>query len=183
MQPQDVVAACRNGADHKFILVMGVAGTGKSEMGRRLAHLLDSAFVEADDLHSPENVERMRNGHALTDALRVPWLNAVSDRALSIDGSHVVIACSALKRSYRDLLRQRLCQVRFLFLHGSQELIASRLGARTGHFATGSLLQSQLDTLEIPEPDEEVIWLDIALPVEDLAGIAMIALGMFAASA
>jgi len=120
-------------------------------------------------LHSPENIERMRNGHPLTDLLRIPWLNSVCDRALTIDGSHVGIACSALKRGYRDLFRQRLAGVRFLFLHGSPELVAVRLGARTGHFATGSLLESQLATLEVPGDDEGAIWLEITLSPELIA--------------
>ena len=93
----------------------------------------------------------------------MPWLNCVCDRALAIDASHVVVACSVLKRSYRDILRQRLPGVRFLFLHGTTELIAARLGARKGHFATGSLLASQLDTLEVPSDDEQAIWLEITL--------------------
>lgn len=162
-----------NGKSPRFIVVMGVAGTGKSEIGRRLAGLLACPFVEADELHSPENIERMRNGHPLTDELRMPWLNAVCDRALATDGTHVVVACSALKRSYRDLLRRRLENVRFLFLYGSPELIATRLAARKGHFATGSLLESQLDTLEKPDDDEETSAFDVALPPDVIADRAM----------
>ncbi|MBD9638928.1 gluconokinase [Ensifer sp. ENS07] len=153
----------QSGQYPRFIVVMGVAGTGKSEIGRRLAGLLGCNFIEADELHSRENVERMRNGYPLTDELRMPWLNSVCDRASVIDASPVVVACSVLKRSYRELLRQRLPGVRFLFLHGSPELISARLGARTGHFATGSLLESQLATLEAPDGDEEAIWLEITL--------------------
>ncbi|OWV82065.1 hypothetical protein ATY77_02145 [Rhizobium sp. R634] len=163
------VSFIRSGQYPRFIVVMGVAGTGKSEIGRRLAGLLDCAFIEADELHSPANVERMRNGHPLTDELRMPWLNSVCDSALAIDASPVVVACSVLKRSYRELLRERLRGVRFLFLHGSRELISARLRARKGHFATGSLLESQLATLEVPAGDEEAIWLEIALPPDLLA--------------
>jgi gluconokinase len=98
---------------------MGVAGCGKSEVGLRLALRFGGAFVEADDLHSADNVERMRQDIPLTDALRGPLLNAVCDRALSLRQYPVIISCLALKRSYRDLLRSRLGSVRFVFLDGS----------------------------------------------------------------
>jgi len=149
-----------------FIVVMGVAGTGKSEIGRRLATRFEGCFVEADDLHSADNVERMRSGVPLTDALRAPWLNAVCDRALSLRQRPVIISCSALKRRYRDLLRSRLGSVCFVFLDGSAVMIAHRLQTRNGHFATSSLLESQLLTLEPPRTDENSIRLDIELSPE-----------------
>ena len=170
------VSPIQSGKYPGFIVVMGAAGTGKSEIGRRLAGLLDCAFIEADDLHSPENVERMRNGHPLTDELRLPWLNSVCDSALAIDESPVVIACSVLKRSYRELFRERLPGVRFLFLNGAPELISARLEAREGHFATGSLLKSQLATLEVPGGLEEAIWLGITLPPDLIAERAAVEL-------
>ncbi|SOC46000.1 gluconokinase [Rhizobium subbaraonis] len=149
-----------------FLVVMGTAGTGKSEIGRRLSERLHCAFVEADDLHAPDSVAQMRQGIPLSDAQREPWLQAVCERAISVPTRPVVIACSALKRSYRDLMRTRLGPVRFLFLDGSPELIAARLTARQGHFASISLLESQLRTLERPDASEQAVVLDIAQPAD-----------------
>lgn len=159
-----------------FLVVMGTAGTGKSEIGQRIAVGLRCDFVEADDLHTAEDVERMRMGMALTDAQRQPWLDAICDRALSLPTRPVVIACSALKRSYRDLMRARLGVVRFFFLDGPAELITARLQARSGHFASVSLLESQLRTLERPGADEEAIAFNIALPPEEITERALAAL-------
>lgn len=157
-----------------FIVVMGVAGTGKSEIGKRLAARIKGCFVEADDLHSADNVERMRQGIPLTDALRIPWLNAVCDQALSSRQRPVIISCSALKRRYRDLLRSRLGSVCIVFLDGSVEMIADRLHARRGHFATSTLLESQLRTLEPPVTEETAIRLDIGLSPEAITEKAVI---------
>lgn len=156
-----------------FVLVMGTAGTGKSEVGRRLAAALGSEFIEADLFHSPGNVEKIREGRGLTDADRGPWLHAVCRAALDCPSRPVVIACSALKRSYRDLIRARLGTVRLVFLDGTQELISARLSGRQGHFASVSLLDSQLDTLERPCLDEAPIVLDIALPLDALVATAI----------
>lgn len=166
-----------------FLVVMGTAGTGKSEIGRRLATHLNCAFVEADDLHAADSVAQMRRGVPLTDAQREPWLQAVCDRALSLPAGPVVIACSALKRSYRDLMRARLGAVRFVFLDGPRELIAARLEARQGHFASASLLESQLRTLERPDAGEAAVVLDIVLPPDILVSKAIEALGNGGASA
>lgn len=151
-----------------FLLVMGTAGTGKSAIGHRLAAALGSTLIEADLYHSPENVEKMREGRGLTDADREPWLHDVCRAALDCRSRPVVIACSALKRSYRDLIRARLGTVRLVFLDGTRELISARLSGRKGHFASVSLLDSQLDTLERPGLDEAPIVLDIALPLDAL---------------
>jgi gluconokinase len=167
------MAAPRLNPQDGFIVVMGVAGTGKSEIGKRLAARIKGCFVEADDLHSADNVERMRQGIPLTDALRVPWLNAVCDQALSSQQRPVIIACSALKRSYRDLLRSRLGSVCFVFLDGSVDMIADRLQARSGHFASSSLMESQLRTLEPPVVGETTIQLDIALSPETITDQAV----------
>ena len=168
-----------NDAAHDgFLVVMGTAGTGKSEIGRRLAASLQRDFVEADELHTAESVEQMRKGIALTDAQRQPWLHAVCDRALSMPNRPAVIACSALKRSYRDLMRARLGAVRFLFLDGPAELIAARLQARRGHFASVALLESQLRTLERPGVEEHAIVLDITLSPEAVITAALAALGV-----
>jgi carbohydrate kinase (thermoresistant glucokinase family) len=156
-----------------FVVVMGTAGTGKSEIGRRLAANLQCTFVEADELHTAENVEQMRKGVALTDAQRLPWLHAVCDTALSVPTRPTVIACSALKWSYRDLIRARLGAVRFLLLDGPAELIAARLLSRRGHFASVALLESQLRTLERPDAEEKAIVLDIALSPDDIVAAAL----------
>jgi len=169
--------AVQNETTHDgFVVVMGTAGTGKSEIGRRLAASLQCAFVEADELHTAENVEQIRKGIALTDASRQPWLHAVCDTALSVPTRPAVIACSALKRSYRDLMRARLGAVRFLFLDGPAELIAARLLSRRGHFASVALLESQLRTLERPDAEEKAIVLDIALSPDDIIAAALAAL-------
>lgn len=144
-----------------YIVVMGIAGTGKTEIAQRLARALGASFVEADTFHSAANVERMRKGIGLTDEDRWPWLTAVCDAALA-ERRPVVIACSVLKRRYRDLFRQRLGALSILFLHGPVELIAERLRKRKNHFASISLLESQFQALESPAQDERAIALDIA---------------------
>ncbi len=144
------------------MVVMGIAGTGKTEIGKRLAAALGSAFVEADIFHSPQNVERMRQGVGLTDDDRWPWLNAVCDSALAEQQRPVVIACSVLKRSYRDIFRQRLGAIRFVFLDGPPALIAERINNRRNHFASASLIESQLRTLEPPSSDENAVAVDIS---------------------
>jgi gluconokinase len=145
-----------------YLVVMGIAGTGKTEIGKRLATALGAGFVEADDYHSDTNIELMRSGTGLTDEHRWPWLHSVCDAALTEDGCTVVIACSVLKRSYRDLLRDRLGSVRFLYLHGSLQEISARLSKRRDHFASTSLLESQIEALEPPSRDEDAIVLEIA---------------------
>ncbi|PYE40655.1 gluconokinase [Rhizobium sp. PP-F2F-G20b] len=157
-----------------FVIVMGTAGTGKSEIGRRIAAWLGCRFVEADELHVPEAVAQMRQGIPLTDEQRMPWLDAVCDRALTPDDLPVIIACSALKRTYRDLLRARLGSARFISLEGTAALILQRLQARRDHFATASLLASQLETLETPQANEDALRLDIALSPEALTDKARV---------
>ena len=164
------------GVAPRYIVVMGIAGTGKTEIGRRLAEALGGAFVEADQFHSQENVEKMRRGIGLTDADRWPWLAAVCDAASAETSQPVVIACSTLKRSYRDFLRQRLEAMQLLFLHGTKDLINSRLLARKDHFASASLLESQLNTLEPPTAYEPAIWLDVAAAPDTIVAEAIVAL-------
>lgn len=132
---------------------MGVSGVGKTTVGRRLAADLGWTFYEGDDFHSPENVEKMSLGIPLTDEDRQPWLAAL--RSL-IDGcvergEDAVLACSALKSSYRQALRGDHPEVVFVHLEADPRVIAGRLGRRTGHYAKRSLLESQLATLERPE--------------------------------
>lgn len=139
-------------------VVMGVAGSGKSLIGAALARALDVGFVEGDDYHPLENVARMASGIPLTDADRLPWLRTVAKRIRDAKdaGTGLVVACSALKRSYRDLLRNAsgTPDLQFVFLNGPRALIAERLAGRRGHFMPPTLLDSQFATLEEPAPEE-----------------------------
>ena len=155
-----------------FIVVMGVSGCGKSAIAQGLADRFGAPFLEADRLHSAENVELMRQGIGLTDEMRWPWLAAVCDAAMAEPTRPVVIACSALRRIYRDFLRERLVSVRFIFLDGPREVIADRMRLRPGHFATLSLLDSQIATLEPPQEDEGAVRLAITLSPPDIVDAA-----------
>jgi gluconokinase len=141
------------------IVVMGPAGSGKSTVGRALAAALGWTFVDGDDHHSAANVQIMREGHPLHDRERLPWLrelHAIIARAMDRREA-AVIACSALKASYRDLLRGDLRQVRFVYLHADRSLLRSRLERRAHHFAGPDLLDSQLEDLEPPDGDTALV--------------------------
>jgi len=145
-------------------VIMGVSGSGKSLVGARLARELRVEFVEGDDLHPPDNVRRMAAGIALTDTDRKSWLTAIAARLRDAQraGIGLVASCSALKRSYRDLLRSSSdARVQFVYLAGTKALLAERLANRRGHFMPPALLESQLDTLEEPAPDERAWVCDI----------------------
>jgi gluconokinase len=133
------------------ILVMGTTGSGKTTVGQLLAHRLGWPFVEADDFHSTQNKEKMHRGIPLTDADRAPWLAAIHAEILRLaqQGQHCVLACSALKQEYRDVLAAQL-DMRVVYLKGSEAVLRSHIEARHGHFAGESLLPSQLATLEEP---------------------------------
>lgn len=163
-------------AGDTFIVVMGVSGAGKTEIASGLARELDCPWLEADQLHSAENIARMRSGQGLSDEARWPWLASVCDEASAMTHRPVVIACSALKRRYRDFIRERLGQVRFIFLDGAAEIIAARLANRKGHYAGVSLLDSQLEALEPPEPDEHALCLSIGLMPADIIRAAVLGL-------
>lgn len=161
-----------------LIVVMGVAGSGKSTIAGGLAERLDVAFVEGDALHPQANVEKMAGGTPLTDEDRWPWLRAIglTMEAERRAGRGVVVSCSALKHSYRDTIRAMVHgPVRFILLQGEKALIARRMAGRKGHFMPPALLDSQLATLENPGADEDGIILDISLPVEKLIDQAMAA--------
>lgn len=143
------------------IVVMGVSGCGKSTVARALAERLALPFVEADVLHPPRNVAVMASGTPLTDDDRRGWLQAVAEALSQAKPTGVVVACSALKRSYRDLLRASAPELLFVHLTGPQSLLADRLRSRAGHYMPVSLLQSQIDTLEPPAADESALTQDI----------------------
>jgi carbohydrate kinase, thermoresistant glucokinase family len=149
------------------VLVMGVCGVGKSTLAHRLADALDGVVVEADDFHPQRNIEAMRAGRPLDDAMRWGWLDAlgaaVTETAAADPSRAVVLACSALKRSYRDRLRDRIGTVAIVHLTGEPALIGARLAARRDHFMPPSLLESQIADLEPPREDEApVIAIDVA---------------------
>lgn len=145
-------------------VVMGVSGSGKSTVGRRLASARGVRFVEGDAFHPPRNVERMAAGIALTDADRAGWLARLRDELASAVAARegVVLACSALKRSYRDTLREGAPDLRLIHLRGSRDLLAARLAARRDHYMPASLLDSQLAALQAPQPDESALSFDVA---------------------
>jgi len=146
---------------------MGVSGSGKSTVGERLAERLHWAFRDGDSFHPPENVAKMRSGTPLTDEDRRPWLLTIQVymRAENAAGRSSVIACSALKDSHRRLLLQGDPGVQFAHLHGSKELIASRLQERRGHFMPSTLLDSQFATLERPD---DIPTFDVAASPDEL---------------
>lgn len=140
-------------------VVMGVSGCGKSSIGKGFAAQIGAQFIDGDDLHPPENIAKMSRGEPLQDADRVPWLDKVG-QALCNPGT--VIACSALKRAYRDrITAQAQAPVTFLFLRGQRDTLIDRMAQRPGHFMPVALLDSQLATLEPPTPDERVLIADI----------------------
>jgi gluconokinase len=145
------------------LVVMGVAGSGKTTIGRLLAQRLACPYGEGDDFHPAANVAKMAAGLALDDADRGPWLDALA-RWLDAQPGDAVMTCSALKRSYRS----RFNHARFVYLRVPRDVLAERLKARVGHFMPASLLQSQLDALEEPSPDEDVMILDGTQPTEAL---------------
>lgn len=149
--------------NRRHILVMGVCGVGKSTVARMLSERLGGSLVEADDYHPEENIRAMSLGVPLTDANRWAWLETVCRIAAANEGDPVVIACSALKRRYRDLMLERLGDLRIVHLTGDPALIRQRMDHREGHFMPVSLLDSQLADLETPEsPEENVLAVDIA---------------------
>jgi gluconokinase len=161
------------GAHTGRYVVMGVSGSGKSVIGAILARELDIEFVEGDTLHPPENVQRMSAGIALTDDDRRGWLLAIAGRLREAKQSGVglVVSCSALKRSYRDLLRSVAeAGLQFAYLSGSRGLIAARLAQRRGHFMPPSLLESQFAILEEPSPDEHTWVCDIRETPDTIVG-------------
>lgn len=160
------------------IIVMGVSGCGKSTVGQALAGRLGWDFRDGDAFHPPANVAKMSAGAPLTDDDRWPWLDAIARHVAGLEtgGGHVVIACSALKRAYRDRLRASGARIRFVHLAGTYELIDGRMKARVNHFMPPSLLASQFATLEPPGADEAAITVSIDAPPETIVATALDAL-------
>lgn len=172
VQPQSVVP-------QPIVLIMGVSGCGKSTIGTLLGHRMGWPFLDADDLHPAENVAKMQRGVPLTDADRWPWLDLVAawiaDRANA--GRPGVVGCSALKRSYRDLLRRADPRLRVVYLWGDREILTERLSHRHGHFFPRQLLDAQLAALEEPTPDEHPVVVPIGQSPDRTVDAILAALG------
>jgi gluconokinase len=149
-----------------LVVVMGVTGSGKSTVGTVLAERMGVPFGDADDFHSPENVAKMRGGVPLDDTDRRPWLQAIGVWLAEHRDSGAVVTCSALRRAYRDILREGAPDVTFLHLDGDMETVRKRVSARPGHFMPESLVQSQFDALEPLQPDEQGVVIPFDLPVD-----------------
>jgi gluconokinase len=158
------------------IIVMGVSGCGKSSVGAAISQALGLEFVEGDQLHPASNVEKMSKGIPLTDGDRIPWLDIVGEtmKAALDRNAGIVVSCSALKQSYRNRLRAAAGgNLFFVYLHGSKELLSTRMSERKGHFMPASLLDSQLATLEVPTGEPGVVTVDIDNTVDGIAKAAL----------
>lgn len=155
------------------IIVMGVSGCGKTTIGDLVARELGVPFVDGDSLHPVENVAKMAAGTPLTDEDRWPWLATVGSKLAAAGDGGLVLACSALRRSYRDAIREQAPDTVFLHLDGSKEVLKARTEGRTGHFMPPALLESQLATLEPLQEDERGVVVDIAAPVQDVVAEAL----------
>ena len=156
------------------LVVMGVQGCGKSTAGQAVAARLGLPFLDGDDLHPASNKEKMASGHPLTDADREPWLRAIGREIAACleQGTAPVVACSSLKRQYRDLIRSFAPQTQFIHLEGSRELIAERVTKRDHEYMPPTLLDSQFETLEPLGEDEAGIRLQITLSLDEIAAAA-----------
>jgi gluconokinase len=157
---------------HPSLVVMGVSAAGKSELARALATVLNGEFLDADDFHPSSNRDKLSRGVPLTDADRAPWLDALAARLRQSEHT-VVLACSALRRTYRDVLRNGSPNVQFVHLAVDAATLAARLHARQGHFVSPSLLESQLRTLEPPSLDENALTLDGTRPPDELVAAVL----------
>lgn len=157
------------------VIVMGVSGCGKTTVGKSLAERTGWRFAEGDDFHPKANIDKMAVGVPLEDDDRWPWLEDIAAwvRSHANRGHNTIVTCSALKRSYRDLLIQEMPWMGFVHLHGTLEVLTDRMKHRSGHFMPVSLLTSQIDTLESLAVDECGIVIDIDAPVDTIVDQAM----------
>jgi gluconokinase len=165
------------------VVVMGVSGSGKSTIASMLAQRLHWVYEDGDWFHPKSNIEKMHHGEPLNDQDRWPWLHAIADwiDATRRDGGHGVVACSALKRAYRDILIGNRRDVRLVFLKGDRDLIARRIAARADHFMPSTLLESQFAALEEPQADERPIVISIVPHPRDMIEAIVSALDIPAA--
>lgn len=156
------------------VVVMGVCASGKTTIGEHLAKKLGRKFIDGDDLHPRANIQKMASGQPLNDDDRKPWLERIRDAAYSLESKneHGIIVCSALKKVYRDQIREGNENVTFLFLDGSKELILERMRARQGHFMKENMVNSQFEALERPENEPRTIFVSIDATIEDVVSNA-----------
>lgn len=156
---------------HHVFILMGVSGSGKSVVANRVSHQLNTAFLDGDFLHPRANILKMAEGHPLDDNDRLPWLQALNDAAFAMQRTQAIsiIVCSALKKHYRDMLRQGNDNLRFVYLKGDFDTIESRLKSRKGHFFKPQMLVTQFATLEEPGADEtDVLAVDITHSLDEV---------------
>ena len=151
-----------------LVVVMGVAGSGKTTVGKALAERLGVEYADADDFHSAASVAKMASGRPLDDDDRAPWLVAIAQWLAEHDDRGAVVGCSALRRRYRDVLRAAAPRLAVLHLAGDPAVVTQRVAERPGHFMPASLVTSQLETLESLEQDEAGSTFDLAAPVDDI---------------
>ncbi|MGD1504777.1 gluconokinase [Vibrio harveyi] len=156
------------------VVVMGVCASGKTTIGEHLAKKLGRKFIDGDDLHPRANIQKMASGQPLNDDDRKPWLERIRDAAYSLESKneHGIIVCSALKKIYRDQIREGNENVTFLFLDGSKELILERMRARQGHFMKENMVNSQFEALERPENEPRTIFVSIDATIDDVVSNA-----------
>ncbi len=160
----------------RLYVVMGASACGKSTIGEFLARELDAGFLEGDEYHTLKNKEKMASGQPLTDEDRWPWLAKLASE-MHLKQGCVVVSCSALKKSYRQYITSHALEpVLFIYLHGSKELLRSRIEARTDHFMNKGLLDSQLETLEVPDGSEFSVQVDIDQSIERIVSCIRTAL-------
>lgn len=155
----------------KAFILMGVSSTGKTSVGTAVAQRLNMKLIDGDDLHPRANIVKMAQGTPLNDDDRAPWLERINDAAFSLcqKNERGIIVCSALKKKYRDKIRENNDRLYFLFLHGEFDLVLERMKQRKGHYMKAEMLKSQLATLEIPQAEEDdVIFIDINAPFEEV---------------
>lgn len=163
------------------VVVMGVSGAGKSTIGTLVADAMNFPFVDADSLHPLENIRKMASGTPLNDDDRWPWLALVGHELATTRSAGIVVACSALKRRYRDAIRAKAPDTIFLHLDGTLEVLSSRLEGRSGHFMPPNLLASQLEALEPMEADEAAVVVNIAATMTEILDAAVVGIRAIAA--